>query len=147
LYKLCLIRVNVPLFVRQYYFPGTISDWHRLPQSIVEKVDWLRHSRLFVVFSTSVSIAISSSWASEGFQVSTCNCNFNILASNHMENTWAMTMTTSIPVQLTTVRLLYLCICIYLMYPWQCTCRRTNEINLQVYWYYIYWTCQLHCRI
>ena len=43
--------VLLPLFVRHYYFPGTISDWHRLPQSIVEKVDWLRHSRLFVVFS------------------------------------------------------------------------------------------------
>ena len=81
---------------------------------------WIISLLLSVGGATSVSIAISSSWASEGFQVSTCNCNFNILASNHMENTWAMTMTTSIPVQLTTVRLLYLCICIYLMYLVSC---------------------------
>ena len=57
--------------------------------------------------ATSVSIAISASWASEGFQVSSCKCNFNILASNPMWNPWTMTITTSIPVQLRVI-LLYL---------------------------------------
>ena len=69
---------------------------------------WIISLLLSVGGATSVSIAISASWASEGFQVSTCNCNFNILASNPTWNPWTMTITTSIPVVQLTVILLYL---------------------------------------
>ena len=68
---------------------------------------WIISLLLSAGGATSVSITISNSWESGGFQVSNCDCNFNIPDSDHMQNTWKMTMTTSIPVQLT-VRLLYL---------------------------------------
>jgi hypothetical protein len=81
---------------------------------------WIIYLLLSVGGATSVSIAINRSMTLDSFQVSRCNCNFNIIASNHTVNTWGMNMTTSIPVQLISVRLLYLCICIYLMYLVSC---------------------------